>query len=107
MVYQDFSWQCPGCPLHLDLRYAVFDTDDYHSRIYAYEDDLLYVFSVPPYYSRGYRTYLNLKYSWNKLDFWLKWARTEYFDKAKIGSGLQMIEKNHKSTLYLQGRVRF
>ncbi len=107
MVYQDFAWQCPGCPLHLDVRYAVFDTDDYHSRIYAYEDDLLYVFSVPPYYSRGYRTYLNLKYSWDEMDFWLKWARTEYFDKARIGSGLQMIEANHKSTLYLQVRVRF
>lgn len=107
MVYQDFAWQCPGCPLHLDVRYAVFDTDDYHSRIYAYEDDLLYVFSVPPYYSRGCRTYLNLKYSWNKTDFWLKWARTEYFDKEQIGSGLQMIEGNHKTTLYFQMRVRF
>jgi len=107
MIYQDIGYKSSRCPLRFDIRYAVFDTDDYHSRIYAYEDDLLYRFSVPAYYSRGYRTYLNIKYSWEKMDFWLKLARTAYVDKEEIGSGLQLIEGNHKSSLYFQMRMRF
>jgi len=107
MIYQDIGYRSRHFPLRFDIRYAVFDTDDYHSRIYAYEDDLLYRFSVPPYYSRGYRTYLNVKYSWENMDFWLKLARTTYLDKEEIGSGLQLIDGNHKSSLYFQMRMRF
>ena len=107
MIYQDIGYQSSRCPLRFDIRYAVFDTDDYHSRIYAYEDDLLYHFSVPAYYSRGYRTYLNIKYSWKNMDWWLKVARTAYVDKKEIGSGLQLIQGNHKSTVYFQMRMRF
>ena len=107
MVYQDVAYQPAQWPLRLDIRFAFFDTDDYHSRIYAYEDDLLYVFSVPPYYSRGCRTYLNVKYSWKNLDCWCKLARTAYVDKQQIGSGLQMIEGHHKTSLYFQMRLRF
>jgi len=107
MIYQDIGYQSPRWPLRFDIRYAVFDTDDYSSRIYAYEDDLLYRFSVPSYYSRGYRAYLNVKYSWRNMDFWMKLARTAYVDKQEIGSGLQQIEGNHKSSLYFQMRMRF
>jgi hypothetical protein len=107
MVYQDIGYQLRGLPLRFDIRLALFDTDDYESRIYAYEDDLLYVFSVPPYYSKGYRTYLNMKYSAGRTDFWFKLARTGYADKQAIGSGLNEIRGSNKTTLYLQMRLRF
>ena len=107
MVYQDIGFRPGRLPFRLDVRLALFDTDDYESRIYAYEDDLLYVFSVPPYYSRGYRTYLNMKYSAGRTDVWLKLARTGYANKQTIGSGLNEIRGSNKTTLYMQMRLRF
>jgi hypothetical protein len=107
MLYQDIGYKPSRMPFRFDLRYALFDTDDYHSRIYAYEDDLLYVFSIPPYYSRGCRTYLNMKYTLGNLDLWMKIARTTYMDKDRIGSGLNEIAGRHKTTLYFQMRMRF
>ena len=107
MVYQDIGFHPGRWPFRFDIRFALFDTDDYNSRIYAYEDDLLYMFSIPPYYSRGYRTYLNLKYSLGRMDFWVKLARTGYVDKQTIGSGWNEIQGSHKTTLYTQVRLRF
>jgi len=107
MLCQDIGFHPGRMPLRFDIRFALFHTDDYESRIYAYEDDLLYVFSIPPYYSRGYRTYLNLKYSAGQADFWLKLARTGYADRQIIGSGWNEIQGSHKTTLYMQMRLRF
>jgi hypothetical protein len=39
------------------MRYCVFGTDDYDSRIYTWENDLLYSFSIPALYGRGSRFY--------------------------------------------------
>lgn len=45
------------------LRYTIFDTRDYDSRIYAFENDLFAAVSIPAFAGRGTRYYLNLQ--WN------------------------------------------
>ena len=45
-------------PVSFWLRYAVFRTDDYDSRIYTWENDLLYTFSIPALYGSGSRFYI-------------------------------------------------
>jgi hypothetical protein len=39
------------------LRFALFDTEGYDARMYAYENELIGVFSIPPYAGRGIRWY--------------------------------------------------
>jgi hypothetical protein len=36
----------------------MFNTDDWDTRIYTYENDLLYSYSIPALYGRGSRNYL-------------------------------------------------
>ena len=48
------------------IRLQYFETDDYNSRIYAYENDLLYSFSIPVFYDKGFRYYLNFNYGLTK-----------------------------------------
>ena len=50
LAYQDLVFRKLGSPLQLTGRICLFDTDDYDARIYAYENDVLYSFSVPAYY---------------------------------------------------------
>lgn len=62
IVYQDLILKPTNFPVSLTARVALIDTDDYESRIYAFENDLLYRFRIPAYYGQGYRGYLNLRW---------------------------------------------
>ncbi len=62
VVYQDILWKPETLPFSATARIAMINTDDYESRIYAYENDLLYRFRIPAYYGQGTRSYLNLRY---------------------------------------------
>jgi len=107
MIYQDIFYTLKGIPLSFNLRYAIFDTDSYDTRIYAYESDILYAFSIPAYYSKGTRTYFNLKYSVsNYIDIWVKYAQTYYSDLDVISSGLSQINGNTKSEIKVQLRIK-
>jgi Helix-hairpin-helix motif len=90
------------------LRLQYFETDGYNSRLYAYENDVLYSYSIPVFFDKGYRYYLTLNYDMTKkLSLWLRWAQTIYQDKSIIGSGLDEIKGNAKSEVKLQARYLF
>jgi len=59
------------------IRLAYFNTDNYDSRIYAYESDLLYQFSVPALYGKGFRFYVNGKVKiCENIEMWMKVSRS-------------------------------
>ncbi len=91
-----------------NIRLQYFETDSYNSRMYAYENDVLYSFSIPVFYDKGYRYYLNLNYDITKRwSFWFRLAQTIYPDKNVIGSGLDEISGNHKSEIKIQSIINF
>ncbi|GAF98765.1 unnamed protein product, partial [marine sediment metagenome] len=63
IVTQDILFKPKSFPLDISLRYALFDTDSYDTRIYTYENNALYVFSVPSYYYKGSRAYALVRYT--------------------------------------------
>ena len=58
LIYQDVIYRPANFPLDVTFRYALFSTGGYNSRIYTYENDVLYAFSVPSYFDNGQRVYL-------------------------------------------------
>jgi hypothetical protein len=77
LVYQDLVYKPIGKRFSMNGRLAYFNTDSYNSRMYAYENDLLYSFSVPALYGKGIRTYLNFRQTFNEnLSLWIKVAVT-------------------------------
>ena len=59
-----------------------------------------YSYSIPAFYDKGYRYYLNVNYDLNStISFWLKWSQTLYNDVESIGSGLMKfpVQKNLRS----------
>jgi Helix-hairpin-helix motif len=94
--------------LQLKGRIAYFNTDDYDSRIYAYENDVLYAVSLPAYSGKGFRTYAIARYGLSRnLDLWVRYARTQLSNVSTIGSGTDQINAPHKSDIKLQIRYRF
>jgi hypothetical protein len=79
-IIQDLDWKTSR--FSISCRYALFDTDDYDNRIYVYEKDVLYSFSIPSYYGKGTRIYGILKFKIIKnLDTWIKFSKTTYWDQ--------------------------
>lgn len=95
-------------PLSANLRLAYFETDDYNSRIYTYENDVLYGYSIPALYGKGFRYYANVNYDLTrKLSVWLRWSQTIFQNQEVIGSGLDEIQGNRRSEYKLQMRWLF
>ncbi|HIO46369.1 TPA: helix-hairpin-helix domain-containing protein, partial [Candidatus Poribacteria bacterium] len=81
LVYQDVSYKMTALPLALSFRFAMFETDTYNARMYVYETDVLYAFSIPAYYYRGTRMYIMARVKLLKrMDIWLRYAQTYYDD---------------------------
>ena len=107
LMFQDVVYSFKKIPLKLYGRYAIFDTDDYDSRIYAYENDLLYVFSIPSYYYKGIRTYIMAKYKFGrKVDLWIRWGMFAYQNVDSISSGLEQINGRRKSDVKIQLKIK-
>ncbi|RPH27709.1 MAG: helix-hairpin-helix domain-containing protein [Bacteroidales bacterium] len=108
VLSQDIGYTHLKYPFSVSFRFAIFDTDSWNTRIYSYESDMLYTFSVPAYYSKGTRVYLMLKYSpTNRIDCWVRWSQTHYSALKEIGQGLDLIDGNRKSDARIMVRVRF
>ena len=107
-VTQMCGVRLPFLPLAVTLQGTYFHTDDYDSRVYAYEKGLLYTFYTPSFYGRGFRFSAHLRYDFRD---WLmliaKFGQTLYQDRKEIGSGNDLIRGNKKSDLQVQVRLKF
>ena len=118
LLYQDVVFKSIRFPLSLTTRFAMFDAS-YDTRIYAYENDLLYSFSIPAYSGKGTRFYLNLRYRpRQKWSIETRYERTflqrgnEYVNGVLeknngFGSGNSFIEGNIRSAVKVQVQYRF
>lgn len=109
LIYQDITYNKLGKPFSFTLRYAMFQTDNYDTRIYAYENDVPGSYSIPSYYYKGSRFYLLLDYNLTRqLEVWLRFSQTVYSNMDVISAGsLNEIQGNTKSEIKIQLRYKF
>jgi hypothetical protein len=69
IAFQEAVWKPLGFPLSGTIRYAVFDTDNFDTRVFAYENDLFSAVSIPAFSGRGVRYYTNLQW---RVNPWLR-----------------------------------
>ncbi|MEP6950199.1 MAG: hypothetical protein ABI863_13020 [Ginsengibacter sp.] len=108
LTYIDILYKPVLKPFSGNMRLQYFETDGYDSRLYAYEDDVLYSYSIPVFYDKGFRYYININYDvTRKLSVWGRFAQTVYPDKNIIGSGLDLIQGHMKSEVKLEAIFSF
>ncbi len=108
LLYADLLYKPLLKPLSGSLRLQYFETDGYNSRLYAYENDVLYSYSIPVFSGKGYRYYINLNYDVSRrISLWLKVAQTYYLDREIISSGLDQINRPYRTDLRVQGIYNF
>lgn len=107
-ISQDIRYKSNESRFSGSFRFSIFHTPSYNSRIYAYENDVLYAYSLPSFYDKGLRYYIILQYKIiRNLDVWVRFAQTSYQDKKVISSGLNEINGNKQSEIKLQLRYKF
>jgi hypothetical protein len=103
LTFADILYKPLLRPFSGNLRLSYFETDGYDSRIYAFENDVLYGYSIPAFFDKGYHYYVNVHYKLSrKLSFWTRFSHTVYAGKSEIGSGLDVIKGNKKSDVKIQ-----
>lgn len=87
----------------LQSRLALMNTSSYDARLYAYEPSLPSAFSLPAHAGHGLRCGFISSYDLsNRIQLALKIGRTDYWDRAEIGSSLDMIAGTHKTDVSIQ-----
>lgn len=109
LFYADFVYKPFGSWWSGNVRFQAFEAENYNTRLYAYENDLLYVSSTPSFYNNGIRYYFNFmaklrpkRFNNKVLTISLKAATTVYTNISAIGSGVSGIPGNRNSSLKVQ-----
>ncbi|MEZ4966189.1 MAG: hypothetical protein R2791_13180 [Saprospiraceae bacterium] len=103
IAYQEAVVRPLGSNVSGVFRYAIFDTENFDTRVFAFENDLFSSISIPAFSGRGTRFYLNLQW---RISRWLRLeGRYEQTDqvRAVTTSGQTGRERYWK----LQARFRF
>lgn len=104
---QGIRWNLTGW-LRFDGNILLFDTDNYDARVYQYEFNLPNSFSIPSFYGRGQRTYFMIRISTGQhIEWWVRYGVTVYNNRFSIGTGLDEIQGDRKSSLGIVVRLRF
>jgi hypothetical protein len=108
LLFQDLQWAPETLPLRLSARYALFDAENFDTRLYAYENDVLYAFAIPFLQDRGSRYYLLLHWRLHRhLDLYARYARTRYTSPQEIGTGPDQTEGQAATEVKAMIRLRW
>ncbi len=88
------------------LAAALFDTQDYDSRVYLYERSTPFSFASQSFYGQGTRLYAYAQRNFRHWAFIAKLGMTHYFDRETIGSSYQMINGSTQTDLELMVRYK-
>ncbi|HTF03193.1 MAG TPA: hypothetical protein VK826_04175, partial [Bacteroidia bacterium] len=107
-MYQDVTYKKMGSKVSLTARYALFQTDSYDARIYAYENDVPLSFSIPAYAGKGSRVYLLINWDvTRKFEVYFRVAQYFYYNQDVISEGsIGEIQGNHKTEVKLMLRLK-
>jgi hypothetical protein len=107
LVYQEAQLKTLKWLESITFRFALFDIPAYASRIYVYEPEVLYGYSVPAYQGKGTRACLVMKFGIARsINLWLRGGITHYTDRNAVGTGLDLTEGNIRVELTGQVRIR-
>jgi len=108
LFFQDINYKPEGSNYQLTARFSIFDTDNFDTRIYAYENDILYEFSIPFYQNRGTRYYVKAKYRFSRLlSAEMRLSRTHLSNQDSSGSAGQLINGPDRTEIKALVRFKF
>jgi competence ComEA-like helix-hairpin-helix protein len=98
-LVQDIRYSPAGW-IRIDARLTLFETDSFASRLYVFEQDVLYSMSLPALHGTGSRSHLLVRVRPARfIEMWARLAITRYDDRPAVGSGHDRTIGNTRTTL--------
>ncbi|MCW3109074.1 MAG: hypothetical protein JWQ09_3580, partial [Segetibacter sp.] len=108
LIYVDGKYKPLNKSFAVNGRLQYFETDGFDSRLYSFENDVLYSYSIPQFIGKGLRYYINFNCDVSKkMTIWFRWAQTIYTNQNSISSGLDEIDGNRRSEVKFQVLYNF
>lgn len=102
-LFEQLEYRPTKVPLVVQLRLQGFYIPHYDNRIYAYENDVLYAFSIPMVYGIGARYFLNMRYRiTERVGLYLRLSDTWYTREWAT----QQAKPTHKTDVHLLLRLK-
>jgi hypothetical protein len=113
LLYTDVFVKPPLKPFFFNARLQYVETDGYNSRIYAWENTVMYNFSIPAQFDKALRYIININYRYmprpakqrvGKMNylFSLSFAQSVYPFKAAIEPSKTAVEAYRRSDIKMQ-----
>jgi hypothetical protein len=100
LLLHDIFYRFRQVPVTIWFRYCIFNTDNWDSRLYTYENDLLYSFSIPALSGEGSRSYIMAKWEIGDIaELRFKYGLTSDLSSAN--------ENEEKDEIKIQFRIWF
>ena len=100
LIFQDFGVRDLWKTFDFACRIARFNALNYEDRIYAFENDVPYSFSIPAYSGNGYRIYLLFSANISRrLKCWIRYGNWIYKNVSSVGSGYESVSGNSQPQL--------
>lgn len=107
LIYQDIQVNTRIWVRAITMRVGIFDIPGYETRIYAYEPEVLYGYSVPCFEGSGIRSCLVLKMlPLRKVTLWLRGAVVWYAGRMTVGNGNDLTNGNMRAEIAGQIQIR-
>lgn len=106
LIFQDIEANFTNSRMKSWLRLCLFDVPAYDSRLYAYENDVLYDYTSFMYYGKGIRSIILCRFEplpW--INIWLRFSMIYYTNKF-IGTGWDETGRNRQQEIELQLRIK-
>lgn len=110
LMFQEATWRTSikESQMSLTARLALFDITAYDARIYTYESDMMYEYSVPMLTGRGIRLYMLTRCELTpRISGAIKYAVTCYPEREQVGSGYDQTEGGVRHEVKIQVRLKF
>ncbi len=103
LIFADIRWKPVSVPWSGSFRVQWAGTDGYDSRIYVFENDVLYASSLSAFSEKQFRYYLVLSGKpIKKIQLSFKFSQSLFIDKQSIGSGWGEIKGNQRTDWRVQ-----
>lgn len=88
LMSDDLIYRLKKIPCSIWARYCLFNTDTWDSRLYMYENDMLYSYSIPAFSGKGSRSYIMVKWEFgNFAELRIKYGQTSTIQSYGIMEG--------------------